>query len=235
MLRKVRGAISNKRLATAPISLGMALLLAVAAAPAWAKKPQRTITTTDGKPIRTVYIDANSPTTADSGATQLAQDTCLTVVSKPNEADAVLELGMALPSVGAGQTRESDSIGPSARRKAKSKSHHGGVSATCSDGNQSGSCTSSLNLPTGDVAPEPEAKWEGNVGGDVDVTLVSAASDLQELWEPESHTKQSWSDQLRVAAGCPVCPGDHFNRNRYKTYRDWIQTECPGALESGAK
>lgn len=235
MLRRVRGAISSKRRAAVPICLGMTLLLAVAASPAWAKKPQRTITTMDGKPVRTVYIDANSATTADSGATQVAQDTCLTVVSKPNEADAVLELGMALPSVGLGQTSESDSITPLTRRKAKSKSHHGGVSATCSDGNQSGSCTSSLSLPTGDVAPEPEAKWEGNVGGDVDVTLVSAANGSQELWEPESHTKQSWSDQLRVAAGCPVCPGDRFNRNRYKTYRDWIQTECPGVLESGAK
>ncbi len=235
MLRRVRGVIASKRRAGVPIFLGMALLLAVAARPAWAKKPSRTIITADGKPVRKVYINANSLTTEDSGATQLAQDTCLTVVSKPAEADAVLELGMALPSVGGGQQDESDAVGSMGRHKAKSKSHHGGVSATCSDGNQTGNCISSLSLPTGDVAPEPEDKWRGNVGDDVDVTLVSTTGDLQELWQPESHTKQSWSDQLRVAAGCPVCPGDRFDQKRYKTYRNWIETECPGVLESGSK
>ncbi len=235
MLRRVGKAISSKRRAFIQASIAIALLLAVAATPARAKKLSGTITTTNGKPVRKVYIDANSLTTADSGATQLAQDTCLTVVSKPTEADAVLELGMALPSVGAGLPGESDSINSSAHHKAKSKSHHSSVSATCSDGNQSGSCTSALNLPTGDIAPEPEDKWGGNVGDDVDVTLVSTASDLQELWQPESHTKHSWSEQLRVAAGCPVCPGDHFDQKRYKTYRNWIQTECPNVLQSGAK
>ena len=43
--------------------------------------------------------------------------------------------------------------------------------------------TSALNLPTGDIAPEPEDKWGGNVGDDVDVTLVSTASRFTGIME----------------------------------------------------
>ena len=208
---------------------GIVLVLIVATASAGAKS-SRMLTTANGKPIRKVYIYTDSPVTTDSAATQLTQDTCLTVVTQPSQADAILQLGMVLPLVAENGGRP-DASGASSHKKKKSKNKngsHSGVSVTCNNDDES--CGS---LPTGAVGPEQDARWTGNVGGNEDVTLVSTASEADELWEPDAHTKQSWSDQLRVAVGCPVCPGDHFNARRDKTYQAWMQTNCPGVLTGG--
>ena len=229
MPRRVGRTISGGLLAPPPIWLGIALLLIVTAAPTWAKS-SRTLTTANGKLIRKVYIYTDSPVTTDSAATQLTQDTCLTVVTQPSQADAILQLGMVLPMVAENGGRP-DASGAAVHKKKKSKNKngsHSGVSVTCNNDDES--CGS---LPTGAVGPEQNARWTGNVGGNEDVTLVSTASEADELWEPDAHTKQSWSDQLRVAVGCPVCPGDHFNARRDKTYQAWMQTNCPGVLAGG--
>ncbi len=212
------------------IWLGMALMLVVAAAPAWAKDSSQMILTANGKPIRKVYIYTDSLVTTDSAATQVTQDTCLTVVTHPRQADAILQLGMVLPMV-AENGGALEGSGSSKHRKKKHKSKNSSdreVSVTCSDGDESGNCNS--NLPTGAVGPEQDARWMGNVGGNQDVTLVSTASEADELWEPDTHKKQSWSDQLRVAVGCPVCPGEKFNPRRDNTYQAWMQATCPSVL-----
>ena len=54
-----------------------------------AKKAERTLTTPAGKPVRKVYVDAGTPVMANAATTRLDQDTCLTVVSSPKEADAI--------------------------------------------------------------------------------------------------------------------------------------------------
>lgn len=230
MPRRVGRTISNAPRAARAILLGIALVLLVATASAWAKS-SKMIATANGKPIRKVYIYTDSPVTTDSAATQLTQDTCLTVVTQPKEADAILQLGMVLPMVA--EDGGGPGAGAASHKKKKSKNKngsHGEVSVTCNNGDESGDCGS---LPTGAVGPEQDARWTGNVGGNEDVTLVSTASEADELWEPNAHTKQSWSDQLRVAVGCPVCPGDHFNARR-ETYQAWMQANCPGVL-AGAR
>lgn len=210
------------------LAIGFCIVLALmAAAPsAWAKRPPKTISTANGSPIRKVYIYTDSPVTADSAVTQLTQDTCLTVVTQPKEADAILQFGMVLPMVAenGGGLGGSDTSGHRKKHKNR-KNGDRGVSVTCGDG--SSDCGS---LPTGAVGPEQNAKWTGNVGGNEDVTLVSTVSEADELWAPDTRKKQSWSDQLRMAVGCPVCPGERFDPRRDGNYQTWIQAKCPGVL-----
>ncbi len=208
--------------------------LSFTGATAWcAKKSPATLMTEDGKPIRKIYIRAASPDMASSAANQLAQETCLIAVPSRKQADAVLHVGIALRAVTAGLATP-NVFGPSARSQTGGNANPGqqrNASVTCSDNKEgSGGCTSSYNnAPTGDVAPLPST-WPGNAGGNLDVSLASPENTSQELWEPNTHSKDSWSDQLRIDAGCPVCPDEHFNRRKYKTYRNWIQDKCPTAL-----
>ena len=232
--------MGRRPLAMAALLVGIGLLAGSAATPAWARKSYRTIAKANGAPIRTVYVDAESAIAADSAVTQLHDDTCLTVVSKPTQADAVLEVGMALPAVGGGGGSSQDGFGSSSQApmlgggtKKKPKRR---ASATCSDGKETGACTSSDSIQGGDAAPEQAATWTGNVGSALDVSLVSPANASDELWQAEERSKHSWSEQLRVAAGCPVCPGERFDPKHDKmTYRQWMQTKCPNVLAAATR
>jgi hypothetical protein len=198
------------------------------------KKPPKTVTTANGGPVRKVFISAASPDMASSAATQLTQDTCLTAVADPKQADAVLDVGIALPDLGGGGSSSPGGFGSSARPHTLGGANNNPkpqrtASATCSDGKGSTSCSGSYSGAKGGLI-QPAADWPGNAGTALDVSLASSADASQELWEPNDRSKKSWSDQLRAAAGCPVCPGEHFNRKQYPTYRQWIQAKCPAVL-----
>jgi hypothetical protein len=199
---------------------------------AWGtKKPSKPITTVDGRPIRKIYIYSASPDMTSSAANQLAQDTCLTTVTERKQADAVLNLGIALHAITNGLATP-NVFGPSARPQTMGNANPSpqrSVSATCSD-SKGGGCTGSYSAPTGDIAALPSGSWPGNAGGNLDVSLASPEKTSQELWEPNAHSKDYWSDQLRIDAGCPVCPDERFDRHKYKTYRNWIQDKCPTVL-----
>jgi len=206
------------------------LLLAVAAPLLAARKPKKQLTATDGQPIRKVFIRAASPETARSVAASLAQDTCLTLVPKEEQADAVLDAGVALPGIG-GVMPAPNVFVPSATTQPLSNSKNGHIhsaSVTCNNDKSSG-CGSSDNLQGGDLGPELPPGF-ADADSRLDISLISTGKASQELWEPENSKKRPWTDQLRVAVGCPVCPGKHFNRKRDKSYRDWMHAECPEVL-----
>ena len=198
-----------------------------------AKKPSKSVTTMNGSPVRKVYIRAASPDMTSSAATQLIQDTCMTTVSDAKQADAVLDVGIALPGLEGGGSSAPGGFGsttpPQTMGGNKKPKQERSFSATCSDGKESGGCTASDSAPRVGVV-QPPADWPGNVGGQLDVSLASPADESQELWEPDGRSKKSWSEQLRTAAGCPVCPRERFNRRQYATYRQWIQAKCPAVL-----
>ena len=103
----------------------------------WAKKAEKSLTTANGKPVRNVYVDAGSPVMANAATTRLDQDTCLTIVSTPKQADAILEVGIALPSVGGDSGGGSDVFGSQPKAQTLGNAHSSpkrSASATCSDG-----------------------------------------------------------------------------------------------------
>ena len=171
------------------------------------KKPAEPVTTVDGKPIRKVYIHSASSKMTNSASIQLAKDTCLTTVHTPDKADAVLDVGAAVPGLGGGMATPGV-LGPSARSQT---SRNAG------------------NEPPGDSA-QPPTGWPGNAGENLDVSLVSPGDTPEKLWTPNARSAKSWANQLRIAAGCPACPDGHFNHHKYKTYLNWIQAECPTVL-----
>lgn len=198
-----------------------------------AKKAEKTLTMPDRRPVRKVYIDAGTPAMAAAATVQLNQDTCLTIVSSPKQADAVLELSIELPMVGGNAVGGSDAFGSQAQTFGNAHSRpKRTASTTCSDSNGNTGCNSSYSVQGGEAVPEPAADWSRNMGPSYTVSLASPGNDEQDLWDPDGRKKHSsWSDQLREAAGCPVCPGERFNPRRDKmTYRQWMQTKCPGVL-----
>lgn len=216
--------------------LGISLLWIAASSAAWVKKSAKTVTAPNGQPIRKVYIRSASPDSTNSAAGQLAQDTCLVTVPSPKQADAVLDLSIALPSVGGGLAQP-DIFGSSPHAQTMGNPGKGperSASANCTDSKGKSGCTGSYNAPAGDIAAQPAAEWPGGTGANLDVSLASSADASQELWEPDAHSKKPWSDQLRVAVGCPVCPNGHFNRHKFQTYKEWIQAECPAVLARSA-
>jgi hypothetical protein len=206
-----------------------------------AKKAERTLTTANGKPVRKVYVDAGSPVMANAAATRLNQDTCLTTVSSPKQADAILEVGIALPSVGGDSSGGPDIFGSQPKAQTMGNAHSSpkrSASATCSDG-KGGSvdCKSSYSLQGGDAPEQPAANWTEGISPRYTVSLASSEDSTQDLWDPNGREKHSsWSNQLRQAVGCPVCPGQGFNPRRDKmSYREWMQAKCPDVLNPTAE
>lgn len=233
-----RGNLLPGRLSGVPILLilfGVVLTNCVLGTASAAKKAEKALTTPDGRPVRKVYINAGTPAMANAATVQLNQDTCLTIVSSPKQADAVLELSIALPMVGGDAAGGPDVFGSQPQAQTLGNAHNKPkrtASASCSDSKGNTGCTSSYNVQGGDVAPEPAADWTRNMGPSYTVSLALPGNDEQDLWDPDGHEKHSsWSNQLRKAAGCPVCPEEGFNPRRDKmTYRQWMQTKCPGVL-----
>jgi len=212
-----------------------ALMVCAVLVPACAaKKPVKTISTPDGKVIRKVYIRTASPETVNSVSADLAQDTCLTVVRNEDQADAVLDVGMALPGL-LGAAPTPNMFVPSVTAPTQRNSKNGHVhsnSVTCSDSKESGGCIPSNNTQGGELGEDLPPGFAKTGGPALDVSLISTGKASQELWEPRNRSKRPWLDQLRKAAGCPVCPGEHFNRHKDRTYRSWIQAKCPNVLAS---
>lgn len=213
-----------------------ALTVCIVLVPACAaKRPVKTISTPDGRPIRKVYIRTASQETANSVTEELSQDTCLTPVTDENQADAVLDLGMALPGVGAVMPTPGvfvPSAGAQTLGNAKTDPQRS-ASANCTNG-KDGGCNGSYTTQGGDLGAELPAGFAKTSPG-LDVSLISTGKASQELWEPENRGKRPWIEQLRRAAGCPVCPGERFNRRRDGTYRGWIQAKCPSAMASSGQ
>ena len=206
-----------------------------------AKRAEKTLTTASGKPVRKVYVDAGTPVMANAATTRLDQDTCLTIVSSPKQADAILEVGIVLPSVGGDSGGGPDVFGSQPKAQTMGNAHSDAkrsASATCSDGKGgSMACTSSYSVQGGDAAEQPAANWTEGITPNYTVSLAPAEDSTQDLWDPNGRDKHaSWSDQLRQAVGCPVCPGQEFNPRRDKmTYRQWMQEKCPNVLTAGAE
>ncbi len=208
---------------------------------AWARKTEKTVTKPDGKPVRKIYVDAGTPVMANAATAQLNQDTCLTIVSSREQADAVLEVGIVLPSVGGDSAGGSDVFGSQPKAQTLGNAHSRpkrSASATCSDGKGGTvACTSSYSEQGGEAPEQPAADWTQGISPNYTVSLASLGTDSQDLWDPDGRIKHaSWSDQLREAVGCPVCPGEPFNPRRDKmTYRQWMQAKCPNVLTPGAQ
>ena len=203
------------------------------------RKAEKTVTTPDGKPVRKIYVDAGSPVMANAATAQLDQDTCLTTVSSPKQADAILEVGIALPSVGGDSGGGPDIFGAQPTAQTMGNAHSKpkrSASATCSDGKGgSMSCTSAYSREGGDAPEQPASEWTQGISPSYTVSLASAGDNSQDMWDPDGRVKHaSWSDQLREAVGCPVCPGKPFNPRRDKmSYRQWMQAKCPNVLPPG--
>lgn len=199
---------------------------------AWAKKaPPKTITAPDGSPLRKLYIQTGAPDAALFVAAQLEQETCLTAVSNVKDADAVLDLGVALPTVGGGPPTP-NIFGPSAKAQtlenAKDNSHLS-TTVTCNDNKGNKNCVAANDVPAGDISALTPSGMPAGAGAQYDITVVSKLDSATQLWSPQTGGKHPWTDQLRVAAGCPVCPKKRFDRRKYKTYQEWIRSCGPSA------
>lgn len=206
-----------------------------------AKKAEKTLTTANGKAVRKVYVDAATPVMANAATARLDQDTCLTTVSDPKQADAVLEVGIVLPSVGGDSAGGPDIFGSHPKTQTLGNAHSEpkrSVSATCGDG-KGGTmdCNSSYSVQGGDALQQPAANWTEGITPSYTVSLAPSENSTEDLWEPNGREKHSsWSNQLRQAAGCPVCPGAEFNPRREKmSYRQWMQAKCPDVLKAAAE
>lgn len=237
----VRGNMLPARLVGSPmlpIFFGI-LLFSCMPGTGTAKKAERTLTTATGKPVRKVYVDAGTPVMANAAITRLDQDTCLTIVSSPKQADAVLEVGIALPAVAGDSAGGPDVFGSKPHTQTMGNTHSSpkrSASATCSDGKGGTvACTSAYNVQGGEAPEQPAADWTQGISPNYTVSLASSEDSTQDLWDPDGREKHSsWSDQLREAAGCPVCPGEEFNPRRDKmTYRQWMEAKCPNVLPGG--
>jgi hypothetical protein len=239
-VQNVRGKMRPDRrmhLQVLPIVCGV-LVFCCTAGKSAAKKSDKTLTTANGKPVRKVYVDAGSPVMANAAATRLDQDTCLTTVSNPKQADAILEVGIALPSVGGDSSGGPDIFGSQPKAQTMGNAHSSpkrSASATCSDG-KGGSvdCKSSYSVQGGDAPEQPAANWTEGISPSYTVSLASSEDSTQDLWDPNGRDKHSsWSNQLRQAVGCPVCPEQEFNPRRDKiSYREWMQAKCPDVLKA---
>lgn len=211
--------------------LAISGMLGIVLVPSYAaKKPVKTISTPDGRPIRKVYIRTASQQTAASVTTELTQDTCLTIVSDESQADAVLDVGMNLPRLG-GLPPQPNVFVPSATAQTLGNSKmepQRTATVNCSNGKEGG-CTGTDTIQGGDLGEDLPPGF-GKTDSRQDVSLISTGKDSQQLWQPDNRGKRSWSDQLRRAAGCPVCPGEHFRPHKKRTYREWIQAKCPSVL-----
>ncbi len=194
----------------------------------------RVVTTADGRPIRKVAVQAPGLAgQSASVAAQITQDTCLTVVLDEKQADAVVDIGMALPSVAADNPTGPDIFASAPHAQTMGKRGHTGMkasaSATCTDDKGRG-CSGSYSPEPGNLASATGPAWVKDAAPGLDISLASVGPQVQELWEPDAKSKRSWSEQLRIAAGCPVCPGSHFNPRRDGSYRAWIAAKCPAEL-----
>lgn len=204
------------------------IFLAVAVPLAWGATGSPAVTNPEGHAIRKVYVRTHSPQRVSDAIAHLAQDTCLTIVPNPKEADAILNLRQALQEPVVSGMPTPHVYGPSVRGESAGNVNSRGQrnpSPTC-DNQRSTGC----NTPQGDVTPPP-AGWPGNTGGNLRVTLDTVGPDSQELWAPKPESRKSWTHQLREAVGCPVCPGERYDRHKYKSYRNWIHKQCPSVLE----
>ena len=202
---------------------------------AWgAKKPEKTLSTSDGRPIRKVLVHAYSKAVADATQVQLQRDTCLTPVTQASDADAVLNLSVALPAFDSQPTAGPNPFARPVQGQTPANKDDGKktVSLNCSSDKNGKSCAQSSNIPAGDIADLQTSNGAGGGSAGVDVSLLTTggSGSGSELWAPKEHSKQVWTDQLRAAAGCPVCPGEHFNRQRDKSYRQWIEQRCKSVL-----
>jgi hypothetical protein len=205
---------------------GIALLLLCCGTMAWGGgKPSKTIPGPDGTPVRKVYIQTALPNAATSVAAQLAQDTCLVTVANMKDADAVLDLGVALPTEEGGLSSPNIFGTPAKAQTLSNAKGNSQLSATvtCNDDKGSKNCAGSNNIPAGDLLLQAPSGVTVGPDTNYDVSLVSKQDNSQQLWSPEAHNKRPWTEQLRIAAGCPVCPHGHFDRRKYKSYRAWIE------------
>ncbi len=194
----------------------------------------RTITTANGQPVRKVVIHGSGLAgQAQAVAAQITQDTCLTVVSEDKQADAAVDVGMALPAVSSGSAQTPNIFAAAPHAQTMGKPGDTGLkasaSASCTDDKGSG-CSGSYSPEPGNLAGAAGPAWVKNAAPGVDISLASIGPAVQELWEPDTRSKRPWSDQLRIAAGCPVCPGSHFNARRDGSYRAWIASKCPSEM-----
>jgi hypothetical protein len=181
---------------TLPVLCGVLLFCCMPWANA-AKKGDRSLTTADGKPVRKVYVDAGTPVMANAATIRLDQDTCLTIVSSPKQADAILEVGIELPSVGGDSGGGSGLFGSQPKAQTLGNAHSSpkrSASATCSDG-KGGTmdCKSSYTVG-GDAPEQPAADWTQSISPDYTVSLASSEDSTQDLWDPDGRAKHSsWS------------------------------------------
>ena len=174
-------------------------------------------------------------------ATRLDQDTCLTIVSSPKQADAILEVGIASALCRRRLRRrrlgrfwfaaQGSDAGQCPQQFKKS------VSATCSDGKGGTIDCKSYTSQGGDAPEQPASDWTQGISPNYTVSLASSEDSTQDLWDPNGREKHaSWSDQLREAAGCPVCPGARFQS---QTRQDELSTvdagEMPECLDYGSR
>jgi hypothetical protein len=206
-----------------------------------AKNAEKTLTTANGKAVRKVYVDAANPVMANAATARLDEDTCLTTVSNPQQADAVLEVGIALPSVSVDSAGGPDIFGSQPKAQTLGNAHDSpkrSASATCGDG-KGGTmdCKSSYSVQGGDALQQPAANWTEGITPSYTVSLAPSENSTEDLWDPNGREKHSsWSNQLRQAVGCPVCPGEEFNPRRAKmSYREWMQAKCPDVLKATAE
>lgn len=227
MPRTVRGTLSKRNIGRIAGSLCLVIFVPLA----WGATRPPTVTNPAGNPIRKVYVRTQSPQSVSNAIARLAQDTCLTIVPSPKDADAILNLGQALREPVVSGMPTPHVFGPSARGEATDSLNSRGQrnpTPPCDNRRSTGCAT-----PQGDVTSPPSG-WPGDADGDLSISLASVGPDSQELWEPRRQTRKSWTHQLRIAVGCPVCPGERYDRHKYKSYRNWIQKQCPSMLEAPA-
>jgi len=203
------------------------LLLAVLAASGIASAQTKCEASINGYRIRTVYVTGNQFNAVVWAYKHLSEETCMTPVTDPAKADAILETINPYQSAS-----QQPSDGP---LTVTCSSSAGSSSCIDSEGNEldvdcdsSGNCSSYYGPSPGVAILHAFDEWVKNASYQAEVKLYTPDHKL--IWKSETQKGATWHDlwpdKLREATGSPVCPRNPFSAHRYKNYRQWASERC---------
>ena len=178
---------------------------------------------------------------ANAASTRLDQDTCLTVVSSPKEADAILEVGIALPSVGGDSGGGGTDVFGSQPKAQTLGNAHSNVQKECLRNLQRWQGWNHRlqvvqfagRRRSGAACLGLDAGYLSQLHGFAGSVGRQHAGSVGSEW-----ARKTCVLERPIARGCrmPGVPGSKsFNPKRDKmSYRQWMQAKCPNVLNYGS-
>jgi hypothetical protein len=205
----------------------LSLLLAVLATAAQAHALAKCEANVNGYRISTVYVAGNHYNGVVWAYKHLSEETCLTPVTDPSKADAILEIvNNPMPD-----------RGPSDYLSVSCSSGLSSTSCLDSDGNEltvdcdrRGNCSSYYGPSPGVALGHALSEWVHNASYQGEARLYTRDHKL--IWKSENQKGHGphealWYDKLKLGTLAPPCqmPGA-WGWSKYKNFRHWGTVSC---------